>query len=270
VSTSRSTIEAMTTLTSTPLRITRPPAAPETPAPTRTPSSPGTLTAATTAARISATSVALIAGYSSYLHIAHVALHYGERPEAAYALPFAIDGLLIVATTAMLDDTRHARHVRWSARMAFTIGVTASLAANVASAQATPGARIVAAIPAIALLLAVEVISRTGRPTVPITTPANPRRTTAAAGPTRAHPANDDSAAGPTDQRSGQTSPALPANAGHTPNRRPTTATATAAKVAALLAVTPDANTATVATQLGVSPRTARRHLSALRPTAHT
>jgi len=72
------------------------------------------------------------------LHIAHVALHYGERPEVAYALPFAIDGLLIVATTAMLDDTRHTRHVRWSARMAFTFGVTASLAANIASAQATP------------------------------------------------------------------------------------------------------------------------------------
>lgn len=115
------------------------------------------------ASRASATAVALVAGYSSFSHIAHVALSYGERPEVAYALPFAIDGLLIVATTAMISDKKHNRKVRKSARVAFAFGVLASLAANIASAQPNIGARLVASVPALALLLAIEVLSRKGK-----------------------------------------------------------------------------------------------------------
>ncbi|GHJ45883.1 hypothetical protein Cs7R123_32250 [Catellatospora sp. TT07R-123] len=122
------------------------------------------MNATTLASRTSAAMVALVAGYSSFSHVAHVALGYGERPEVAYALPFAVDGLLVVATTAMLDDKRAGRSVRWSARLAFAFGVSTSLAANVASARPDTGARIVAAVPAIALLLAVEVLSRSGNP----------------------------------------------------------------------------------------------------------
>ncbi|NUT34374.1 MAG: DUF2637 domain-containing protein [Hamadaea sp.] len=158
----------------------------------RPPTRPPTSAMTTLASRASATLVALIAGYSSYTHIAHVALRHGERPDVAYLLPFAIDGLLIVATTAMLDDKRHHRHIRTSARLAFTFGVTASLAANIASAQPTTTARIVAAIPAITLLLAIEVISRTGRPQ-PANTTATPDTTAATPG----HPNAATTSAGP-------------------------------------------------------------------------
>jgi hypothetical protein len=90
----------------------------------------------------------------------HVALRFGERPEVAYVLPISVDGMLIVASTAMVDDQRAGRPVRWSARIAFIAGVGASVAANIAAAQPSLGARIVAAWPAVALLLVVELLSR--------------------------------------------------------------------------------------------------------------
>src|SRR4051812_26104703 len=93
----------------------------------------------------------------------HVALHYGERAEVAYVLPFSVGGMLVVASVAMVDDRRAGRTIRPVARAAFTAGVIASVAANVGAAQPTAAARIVAAWPALALLLVVEMLSRSGR-----------------------------------------------------------------------------------------------------------
>lgn len=107
--------------------------------------------------------VAGIAAWSSYHHMVDVALRVGERPDVAYVLPLSVDGMLVVASVAMVDDRRAGRTVRWSAKLAFTVGVLASVAANVAHAEPTVGARIVAAWPAVALLLVVELLSRTGR-----------------------------------------------------------------------------------------------------------
>lgn len=115
------------------------------------------------ASNLSAGVVASIAAWSSYQHMVHVALGVGERPDVAYVLPLSVDGMLVVASVAMVDDRRGGRRVRWSARVAFAAGVTASVAANVAGAHPTIGARIVAAWPAIALLLTVELLSRAGR-----------------------------------------------------------------------------------------------------------
>jgi hypothetical protein len=109
---------------------------------------------------VSTAAVASIAAWSSYSHMVHVALRYGERPEVAYVLPISVDGMLLVASTVMVDDKRASGVVRWSARVAFTAGVAASVAANIAAAQPTLGARIVAAWPAVALLLVVEMLSR--------------------------------------------------------------------------------------------------------------
>ena len=116
------------------------------------------------AARGSAAVVALVAGASSFRHIADVAVRYGEHPAVAYALPFAIDGLMVTATAAMVEDSRAGRSVRWSARVAFAFGVCASLGANIASAHPSVGARVISAVPALALLLAIEVLTRFGNP----------------------------------------------------------------------------------------------------------
>jgi thiol-disulfide isomerase/thioredoxin len=64
----------------------------------------------------------------------------------------------------MLDDRRRGRKIRPVARVAFAAGVTASVAANIAAAHPSLGARIVAAWPALALLLVVEMLSRSGHP----------------------------------------------------------------------------------------------------------
>jgi hypothetical protein len=115
------------------------------------------------ARNVSTAAVASIVAWSSWSHMVHIALHFGERPEVAYVLPISVDGMLMVASTAMVDDQRAGRPVRWSARIAFVAGVGASVAANVAAARSNPGARIVAAWPAVALLLVVEMLSRARR-----------------------------------------------------------------------------------------------------------
>jgi hypothetical protein len=79
-------------------------------------------------------------------------------------LPISVDGMLIVASAAMVEDKRRGHRVRWSARVAFVAGVAASVAANIAAAQATVGARIVAAWPAVAMLLVVEMLARAKPP----------------------------------------------------------------------------------------------------------
>ena len=45
---------------------------------------------------VSAAVVAVIAAASSYTHMAEVALRFGEHPVVAYALPFSVDGMLVV------------------------------------------------------------------------------------------------------------------------------------------------------------------------------
>lgn len=69
--------------------------------------------------------------------------------------------MLIVASTAMVNDKRAGLPVRWTARIAFVAGVGASVAANIVAVEPALGARIVAAWPAVAMLLVVEILSRT-------------------------------------------------------------------------------------------------------------
>ncbi|MFI7649993.1 DUF2637 domain-containing protein [Micromonospora sp. NPDC049460] len=107
--------------------------------------------------------VALVAGYASFSHIYKVARQAGEHVSVASVLPLSIDGLILVGTLAMLDDKRSGRKPRLSARLAVAFGIVATLAANIASAQPTWTARAVAAVPPIAFLLAVEVLSRRGK-----------------------------------------------------------------------------------------------------------
>ncbi|MFB9236392.1 DUF2637 domain-containing protein [Plantactinospora siamensis] len=118
----------------------------------------------TISSRAAAALVAAVAGFASYQHIYRVAINAGEHRSVSAVLPLAIDGLILVATLAMLDDKRNGRLPRLSARIALAFGVLATLAANIASAQPTVTARMVAAVPAVSFMLAVEVLARTGKP----------------------------------------------------------------------------------------------------------
>lgn len=107
----------------------------------------------------SALIVAGIAAVASYSHMRHLAVEYGQTEVIADMLPISVDGMLVVATVALGDGRRY----RWSAWLAFWIGVVASIIANVLAAEPSAIARCISAWPAIAFLLVVEVITRGGR-----------------------------------------------------------------------------------------------------------
>ena len=116
------------------------------------------------AARAAAVVVAAIAGAASWSHIASVAAAAGEAVWVAWSLPLAVDGLVVVGVAALLEDRRAGRIPRASARVAVAVGVAATLAANVASAEPTWTARAVAVAAPVSFLLSVEVLTRSGRP----------------------------------------------------------------------------------------------------------
>lgn len=126
----------------------------------------------TITSRATTAMVAGVAGFSSYRHIVEVAQRAGEHATVAAVLPLSIDGLIVVGTMAMVDDKRADRRPRLSARVALGVGVIATLAANIASAQPHLMARMVAAVPAVAFLITVEVLARVGRkPSMDVSTP---------------------------------------------------------------------------------------------------
>jgi len=185
--------------------------------------------------RLSAAMVAAIAAVASYSHMRHLALRCGQEDLIATLLPLSVDGLVMVGAVAIGDGRRHT----WSAWVAFWTGVGASIAANVLAARPDLIARVVSAWPAIALLLVVEVLSRSGR-------------SVAVAGPV------------PADVHT----PAPLADEGQEQIECPPAAS-TRERLALVLRRMPDANAEQLAEQLGVSSRTVRRYLSAGRDGVH-
>ncbi|MEV4539341.1 DUF2637 domain-containing protein [Asanoa sp. NPDC049518] len=60
------------------------------------------------AVRLTVTTViAIIAAYVSYGHMVGVATRYGETGVAAYLLPLSVDGLVVVASISLVDITTH-------------------------------------------------------------------------------------------------------------------------------------------------------------------
>jgi hypothetical protein len=115
------------------------------------------------ARNVSAGTVAGIAGYASYWHQVAVAQSAGEREELAHIMPLSVDGLLVVASIAMVDARAEGRRPSWKTKVAFAVGIAASVGANVMSAQPTLLGRIVAGWPALALLLVVETLASRGK-----------------------------------------------------------------------------------------------------------
>lgn len=107
--------------------------------------------------------VAGIAGYASYWHQVHVAILAGERIELAHVLPGSVDGLLVVASICMVDARAEGRKPSWKVVAGFALGIAASVGANIMSALPTTLGRVVAAWPAVALLVVVEMLASKGR-----------------------------------------------------------------------------------------------------------
>ena len=213
---------------------------------------------------LGAAAVAGIAAWASWTHMVHVAIRFGERVEVAYVLPLSVDGLLVVASAAMVDDKAAGRRPRTSAKVAFIAGVAASIAANITAAHPSVGARTVAAWPAIALLLVVELMTRKGRVETPI--PAAPAgRAEPVASPMAPEPPALETVAADVDADAridasvdgdGVDDDAL------VPTLRLSAKSLTSrAKVERAAARMPQATVVQIAAQAGVSESTARRYL---------
>jgi hypothetical protein len=89
-----------------------------------------------------------VAAWQSYWHIVEVATKYGET-ESAYIIPLSLDGLLLLSQRYL--TTAPSRPTRALAASIYALCLVATLVANMAAAQPTPGGRIVAAWPALSM-----------------------------------------------------------------------------------------------------------------------
>ncbi len=201
--------------------------------------------------------VTVIAAVASYDHMRTVALDAGQSPFLAALLPLSVDGMVLVATLALGDGRRS----RWSAWLAFLVGVAASVAANVMAADDDAVSRAVSAWPAVALLLTVEVLARAGRSPVVSPAPAP----VALAVMTPPVPAEPQAAPAVTDDdradvgRAADVTPRPVATPRPKATPRPPSRQSAADAVRAA-AREAGATPATVAAALGVSVRTCQRH----------
>lgn len=113
---------------------------------------------------VGAIPVALVALYVSYGHIAAVTLAAGESPITSAIMALSVDGMMLTAGVAIMAGRRS-----MIPYLTFGVGMVASLAANVISAEGSLVSYVVAAWPALALTLTSELLLR-------LTTPPRPRR----------------------------------------------------------------------------------------------
>jgi len=101
--------------------------------------------------------VAAVAAVVSFAHMWTVADRAGEQWRA-YLLPLSVDGLVVAASMVLLTRRRAGLPGGRLAWCALLGGVGASLAANIAAAEPTTTARVVAAWPALAFAVAFELL----------------------------------------------------------------------------------------------------------------
>src|SRR6266566_7668072 len=75
--------------------------------------------------------VAVIAAVVSFIHIEDLAVTHGQTQLAALLLPVSVDGTVAGASLSMLWAARSGLSTPWLARCMLTLGVLATLGANV-------------------------------------------------------------------------------------------------------------------------------------------
>jgi hypothetical protein len=101
--------------------------------------------------------VATVAAVASYEHAYDLVRAHGEAGWTARLVPLTVDGLIYASSMVMLDCARRKVPVPALARWLLGLGITATLAANVAHGHGLPGAA-VAAWPAVALVGSYELL----------------------------------------------------------------------------------------------------------------
>ncbi|MFI9559077.1 DUF2637 domain-containing protein [Nonomuraea endophytica] len=106
-------------------------------------------------------SVVLVAGIAavvSYRHMHTLALRHGESELGATLVPLAVDGMIVASSMSILLASRYGRRGGALPWLLLIVGSLASLGANVAVADPTLIARIIAAWPSFALIGAYEML----------------------------------------------------------------------------------------------------------------
>ncbi len=88
-----------------------------------------------------------------------LAQEHGQAGWHAHAFPLSVDGIEIVASLVLFADRRAGHRSGWLPWAALAIGTAGSLAANVATAGPATISRLIAGWPALALLIAVKLLS---------------------------------------------------------------------------------------------------------------
>lgn len=109
--------------------------------------------------------VAAVAALMSYGHLRAVAASQGEN--AAAVFPLSVDGLIVAASLVLLVRRRSGQAGGSLAWTGLLLGVAATIAGNIASAEPTILARLVAAWPPVAFALSYELLLSLLRPTLP-------------------------------------------------------------------------------------------------------
>jgi hypothetical protein len=102
--------------------------------------------------------VAVVTAAASYQHQRTLAALAGEG-WLAWALPVSVDGMMLATGRAILRRRRAGLPAPFLSWFGFTLGLVASVAANVAAADPTPVGRLIAAWPPVALLIAYETLA---------------------------------------------------------------------------------------------------------------
>ena len=111
----------------------------------------------------------------SYRHALQVVRVHGESGALALAYPLTIDGLIYAASMVLLNAARRGMPRPTLAYAALTLGIAATLAANVAAGVAFgPVGAIVAAWPAPALVISYELLMIVIRSSVTVPDPTTP------------------------------------------------------------------------------------------------
>jgi hypothetical protein len=103
--------------------------------------------------------VAAVAAVASYEHAYDLVRAHGESGWTAHMVPLTVDGLIYASSMVMLDSARRKTPVPALARWLLGLGITATLAANVAHGLGYgPVGAAVAAWPAVALVGSYELL----------------------------------------------------------------------------------------------------------------
>src|SRR4051794_31098591 len=107
--------------------------------------------------------VAVTAAVISFSHVRTVAVRSGESDLTSWLLPISIDGAVVAAVSVLLADSRAGRRSAALTWLLLALGLTASLAANVASAEPTATGPAVAGWPPVGVGLGIGIFAGLAR-----------------------------------------------------------------------------------------------------------